>query len=188
MAQRGLNEYSFTFGGAGEQSVDVEGDWIQVHSSDPAGAGIRVNDGKRGTWYEGQGRRVHYERVSIYSSIAQTVVLLLGFGHASDARATANVNVDATIAAGNTLDNGGDVSCTGGATTQLLAADTARKYALIKNVSTNTITVRVGGAAVGAATGTPLEPGETLPMATTAAIFAYAPTTVVINAMSITQV
>jgi hypothetical protein len=107
-----------------------------------------------------------------------------------DGRATANVNVTATVAAGNTLNNGGDVSALAGAATQLLAADASRTYALICNVSTNTLTVRIGSSAVAAATGVPLEPGETLALATTAAIYAYnaGGSAVTINAASVRQV
>ncbi len=99
--------------------------------------------------------------------------MLAGFGSVADARAVVNATVNTTIAPGASLFDGGDVSCASGVATLLLALDATRSYANVTNPSTNTATVRVGTSTVAAATGTPLEPGCTLPLSTTAAIYAF---------------
>ncbi len=172
MKVRGLKEFSFTVGAGGEAGVEVEGDWCQVHECDASGVVISFDDVPSGRWFQGQGRRVHYTRVRIASITAQTVKLLLGFGHATDGRATANVNVTTAIEPGNVSDDGGDVPLPDGVVTELLPADADRLYALIKNPSTNSATIRVGSAAVTVASGVPVEPGETLPYASVGAIHA----------------
>ena len=55
----------------------------------------------------------------------------------------------------------------------IAAANTARKSALITNLSSSVGTLRVGDAAIGAARGVPVEPGATATIETTAAIFAF---------------
>lgn len=188
---RGLKEFSFTCGAGESRTLPIGGDWCQVHECDASGALIAFDEVPSGRWYEGQGRRVYYDKVRVTSDTAQTVKLLLGFGHATDARAVVNANVDTTIEPGNTIDDGGDVVCGAGARTLLLAADPGvRRYAILKNVSSNSITVRIGTVAVGAANGVPLEPGETLPYGTDAAVYAWNPgaVDVTINAAAIAQV
>jgi len=63
----------------------------------------------------------------------------------------------------------------GAATTQILAANAARRVAYITNLLGNVQTLRVGDAAAAAARGTPLAPGDTITIETTEAIYAYKP-------------
>jgi len=189
--QRGMTPYKFALQAGVERSFDVEYDYFHVLTAPVTDLKVRFDDGAPINLYEGVGLRVYGSSFTLESDTGQTVTVLAGFGHVFDGRASANVNVTATVAAGNTINNGGDVVCVHGAATQLLAQDLTRTYALIKNRSTNTITVRIGSSAVGAANGLPLEPGETLPYATTAAVYAWNPdpaVDVTINASSVEQV
>jgi hypothetical protein len=187
---RGMTPIRVTLTAGVEQRFGINGDYVHVITAPVTDLQVRFDDGELVPMYEGVGFRRYYREISLYSATGQSVIVLAGFGSVFDGRATANVNVTATVAAGNTLNNGGDVSALAGAATQLLAADASRTYALICNVSTNTLTVRIGSSAVAAATGVPLEPGETLALATTAAIYAYnaGGSAVTINAASVRQV
>ncbi len=173
MKLRGLKEFSFTVPAGETRGLDIEGDWCQVQESDASGCIISFDQSPSGRWYEGQGRRVYYEKVSVFSDTSQTVKLLLGFGHATDARAVVNASVTTNIAPGNTLTPLEDVSCVAGAATSIAAADTDRLGVIIHNPSDNTHTLRIGDAGVTATKGVALEPGETLPIASTAQIFAW---------------
>lgn len=170
--------------------VITDGDYVHILTAPVTDLKCRFDGGEQVPMYEGVGFRRYYREVEFESATGQSIVALLGFGSVADGRATANVNVTATVAAGNTINDGGDVSCLATARTQLLAADASRTYALLSNESGNSITVRIGSVAVTAATGIILEPGETLAYATTAAIYAYnnAASDVTINAASIRQV
>ena len=168
----------------------IPGDYFHVVTAPVNDLQVRFDDGPLESVYQGLGFRKYYSRFELYSATGQTVLVRGGFGSVTDGRSTATVNVTANVSPGNTLKNGGDVACGATATTQLLAADTDRLYAIIKNPSTNSVTVRIGTNTVGAANGIPLEPGETLPLATTAAVYAYNPDAgaVTISAASVAQV
>lgn len=170
--QRGMTSVVKLIGAGQTVSHDVEGDYIHIHTAPVDDLIVRFDDGEPVPMPQGMGFRRYYKKVSFTSGTGQTIRVLLGFGSVADARATANVSVTTNVAPGNTLDNGGDVSCPTGAATLLLSADPDQLYALVSNPSTNTGTIRVGTATVGAANGIPLEPGVTLPLATTAAIYA----------------
>jgi len=155
------------------QRFVVSGDYIHVLTAPVDDLVVRFDNGEPVPMYKGLGFRRYYSEIELESPTGQSVVLLAGFGSVADARAEANVAVTTNIAPGNTINNGADVLCAHGAATLLLAADPDRLYALIGNPSSNTLTMRIGSAAVAAATGVPLEPGTILPYATTAAIYAY---------------
>jgi hypothetical protein len=188
--QRGMTPLRAVLAAGVPRPWDISGDYFHVKTAPVDDLIVRFDDGEPVPLSAGMGMRRYYDRVTIESATGQTVVVFAGFGTMADARATANVNVTATVEAGNTINNGGDVNVTAGNTVQLLAADADRVYALLKNVSTNTLSVRIGSATVGAADGLPLEPGETLPYASTAAIYAHNAngSDVTINASSIKQV
>ncbi len=191
VSRRGMTPYTFALAAGVERSFDVEFDYFHVLTAPVTDLKVRFDDSAAIGLYEGVGLRVYGSSFTLSSATGQTVTVLAGFGHVFDGRASANVNVTATVAAGNTINDGGDVSCVHAARTQLLPQDLSRTYALLKNVSANTIIVRIGNVTVGAASGTPLEPGETLPYATTAAVYAWNPDAAVdvtINAASIQQV
>lgn len=190
--QRGMTPLRATLAAGVPRSWDIKGDWFQVYSAPVADLVVRFDDGEPIQVEQGIGFRRYYERVTLESATGQAVIVYAGFGSATDGRASVTgLTLNTQISPGNTLSDGGDVSCTASAATQLLAADATRLYALISNASANTIIVRVGTSAVAAGTGTPLEPGMVLPLATTAAIYAYNPhasTAVTINAAAVRQV
>lgn len=168
----------------------IDGDYIHVLTAPVTDLKVRFDSGEPVPMYEGVGFRRYYRSVEFESATGQTIDVLCGFGSVFDGRATANISVTATVAAGNTFRVGADVSCTSGAATLLLAADPARLDAYIMNPSTNTVTVRIGPAGVGAASGVPLEPGMCLPISTTAAVYGFQASGlgVTISAASIAQV
>jgi hypothetical protein len=157
------------------QRMGIGGDYFHVLTAPVNDLLVRFDDGKQTPAFKGVGYRVYYDAVELESATGQTVVVLAGFGSVFDGRASANVSVSSTIAPGATLNNGGDVVAVHSVATQLIAQDAARLYALIGNPSSNTQTMRIGGAGVTGSKGVLLEPGCTLPMATSAAIYAYNP-------------
>lgn len=95
-----------------------------------------------------------------------------------------NVNNAVTILGTVTVDQAknsvfetaADVTVTAAAAAaEILAANTDRVSAIITSVSTNTQEVRIGDGDTGAARGVQLNPGESLEIETTAAIYAYTP-------------
>lgn len=172
--QRGMTPFPMVLAAGVPQSFDVEGDYFHVQTAPVDDLQVRFDEGAPAIIPQGMGLRRYYSRVTLESATGQTVKVLAGFGSVFDGRASVTgLTLNTQIAPGNTLDNGARVSCVVSSATQLLAADATRLYALIKNPSTNTLTMYIGTAAVTDADGIPLEPGETLPLATTAAIYAY---------------
>lgn len=189
--KRGMTQLRVLLTAGIPQRFDFAGDYIHCLTAPITDLKCRFDDGEQVPIYEGVGFRRYYKTVELQSATGQSVVMLVGFGSVFDGRATANVNVTATVAAGNTVNNGGDVNVTHSTRALLLAADTTRTYAVIANPSTNTVTVRIGSVTVNNVTGIPLEPGESLPLATTAAVYAYNPdgaVDVTISASSIEQI
>jgi len=170
---RGMISMDMTLAAGVPQRIALSGDYFHVLTAPVNDMTVRFDDGKKTPARQGVGFRVYYDAVELESATGQAITVLVGFGSVQDGRSSAVVSATVNIAPGATINDGGDVSCPNGGATLLLAADANRLYALIANNSSNTITVRIGTAGVGAATGTPLEPGQTLPLATTAAIYAY---------------
>lgn len=173
--KRGMESIDVVLAAGVPRRFDIEGDYFHVLTAPITDLKARFDESKRVPVYEGVGFRRYYRQFELSSATGQTVTVLVGFGSVHDGRSNANVNVAATFQSGNTLNDGGDVSCTASAATQLLAQDTTRTVAYISNPSSNTQTMRIGTSAVAAATGMLLEPGVTLPLPTTAAIYAYNP-------------
>lgn len=189
--QRGMTPVRVTLAAGIPKRFDYDGDYFHVLTAPVDDLEVRFDDGEPVPARESVGFRRYYRSIELSSATGQAVLCFVGFGSVSDGRASANVSTTVNISPGNTLNDGGDVVCPAVTATQLLAADPDRLYALLKNGSANTITVRIGTADVGAADGTPLEPGETLPLATTAAIYAYNPHAtddVTISASSVAEV
>lgn len=81
-----------------------------------------------------------------------------------------------TISKSLTLTSTADVSLLAGVKTAILAANAARRSALITNLAAGAATIRVGDAAnVAAGRGIPVLPGETITLDTAAAISAWNP-------------
>ena len=151
----------------------ISGDYFHVLTAPVNDLKVRFDDSRQESIYEGVGKRVYYDSFDLESATGQTVVIEAGYGSVFDGRASANVNVTTNIAPGNTLDNGGDVSIAASSALLLSAANPTRLYLLVTNPSSNSNSFRIGSATVGASNGILLEPGTTLPVATTAAVYAY---------------
>lgn len=189
--QRGMESFKILLAaGVPSPAMPINGDYIHILLASVDDLKVRFDSGKPNSVHQGLGFRRYYSDVSFESATGQEIEVLLGFGSVADGRATANVNVTTNIAPGNTFRLGGDIACADVSTTLLLAADPDRLYAVITNESSNTATVRIGPATVDADTGIPLEPGQSLPIGTTAAIYAWngsgAPVT--ISAASVAEV
>lgn len=172
--QRGMTPIRVTLAAGVPQRWNIPGDWVACITAPGAVTDLtaRFDDSEKVPLPAGLGFRRYYDVIELESAVGGAFVVLAGFGSVSDTRSTVNATVNTTIAPGASLFDGGDVACPNAAATQLLAADATRSYAIITNPSTNTATVRIGTSGVAAATGTPLEPGVSLPVSTTAAIYA----------------
>lgn len=132
-----------------------------------------------------------YDQVIIenVSGVANLIELYLGVGDFSqpvpdivnvEFEVPQDVNVvssNPSPAPSSVIDSQVDLTVDNLAVVQLLPANPARVRALISAPSANAGILRIGDAAVTATNGTPLAAGETLPLDTTAAIFAIAQAT-----------
>ncbi len=170
---RGMTQLTVTLGAGIPQRFELTGDYFHVYTAPVNDLMVRFDDGKKAQMQESVGKRIYYSEFELSSATGQSVVVEYGFGSVFDGRASANVNVTTSLQPGNTINDGGKVSCVHNVATQLLAADPDRLYANITNLSSNTLTMYIGTSSVDATRGTPLEPGTTLPFPTTAAIYAF---------------
>lgn len=83
------------------------------------------------------------------------------------------INVTASVATANTIQSPLDVPLTAATATVISAANAARKELMIKNASSNATSVRIGSATVDVNKGLELEPGESIVLTTTAAVWGY---------------
>jgi len=184
---KGMRDYKFTLGAGEERDLNVLGDWFHVLSASGT-IGIRFDQGVRIDRNEGQGGARTYERVSVYSPIAQTVTLSLGFGEETDARATVNATINTTIAPTDTVTPFAEVTILAGATTLLAAANANRKELRIGVKSTEANGVYIGNIAVGAVTqGGYIEEGSVEYVGSEAAIYGYNPggSSIAVNVLSL---
>lgn len=170
---RGMTPLRVTLAAGAPRSWEVAGDWFHVKSAPVDDLIVRFDDGEPVPLTAGMGLRRFYSKVTLESPTGQAVVAFAGFGSVTDARATANVSVTTNIAPGNTLDDGGDVDVPDSSVTLLAAADPDRLYLNVDVPSDAAGPVRVGTGTVGAASGRRIEPGTSVPIATTAAVYAY---------------
>lgn len=132
--------------------------------------GVRAGYGGRPPRREGQPRA--FDEVRVTSATAQTVELLILQGEADYQRSVGTVTT--TRGAGYT--DSVDVSMGAGVRTAIVAANAARRRVHISNLAAGAATLRIGGSATANATrGTPLAPGETITLETTAAIAGWNP-------------
>lgn len=171
--QRGMTTQRFTLAAGVPRSWDIAGDYFHVDTAPVNDLIARFDDGEPVPVKAGMGFRRYYDKVTLESATGQAVIVFGGFGSVADSRATANVNVSSTVAPGNTMDDGGDVSVPDSSVTQLCAADADRLYANIDVPSDAAGPVRVGTSGVTLASGRRIEPGTGVPVATTSALYAY---------------
>lgn len=117
-------------------------------------------------------RELGFDQVQITSASAQTIKVATS----KDAEIEYDRSSgEVSVIAPSGLSDVADVSLAAGATTQILAANSSRKEAILRNLSGNTQTFRIGTVNAGAARGIPLGPGESMTLATQAAIYGYNP-------------
>lgn len=176
-----MRSYSYTLGAGQVQQQNVPGRHFRVLESTGA-LYVSFNNGPEVKFLAGQGvtfDSAPFVEIRLRSLVAQSVLVVAGEGEYHDANENISVTSSATIAPGNTLPVGGDVSVAAISSVVISAAVASNLAVIIKADIANTETVRVGGSGVGAAGGYPLEPGESMTIATTAIIAAYNPSATV---------
>lgn len=171
--QRGMESFDIVLVAGVPGRMPLNGDYIHILSAPVADLRVRFDNGKPVKVFEGLGFRRYYSDVEFESATGQTITVLLGFGSVADARATVNASITANIQYGNTLTNPGDVACAAGAATLLSAITTTRLYAIINNPSANTGTFRIGASSVTASSGLAVEPGESVTVTGSEALYAW---------------
>lgn len=114
-----------------------------------------------------------YENVKVKSPVAQTVVIVLGFGEFWDSRASANVTVNATVEPANSITELAEVSVPAGGSAQLAAADANRKELRVGVQSSAANGVYIGSATIGAGQGGYVEEGGVEYITSESAVYAY---------------
>lgn len=164
--QRGMTPLRFVLEPGVAKRVAIAGDYIHIHTAPESDLTVRFNAGEKVPMSQGLGFRRYYSELEFESAIGQRVVILAGFGSVADARAT-------YIQPGNSLDSAQpQVTIAAGSTEQIIGSDSGRLYVLVKNPSTNSVSVFIGETDMDDTNGIELEPGETVPVPTTSAVFA----------------
>jgi len=83
------------------------------------------------------------------------------------------ISVSATVNQSNTIQSPADVPLSAAVATVISAANAARKELMIKSPSSNTASIRIGSATVAANKGFEIEPGESVILTTTAAVYGF---------------
>jgi len=167
-------DYEITFAGAGEREIFARARYVRVLDA-TGDVFIKADDASEVKRVKGQALNLEtgFSKITIRSAIAQTVRVVLASLPQDDASTSVNATVSATVAPANTLDAGGDVNILATSSALLSAGDVTRMALIVSNPASNTAAVRVGGAGVGAASGVAIEPGESITLATTAAVYGY---------------
>jgi hypothetical protein len=170
-------DYYLTFSGAATREIRARGRFLRVLEA-PAAAVFLAFDGS--TELERRaGQGVNYggtfNRFTVRSTVAQTVLVCVSDDRQDDDQESVSVSVSATVTPGNTLSAGGDVSIPALSSQQLAAADADRLALIVANPVNNTDPVRVGGSGVNASSGIELQPGDSITIASTAAVYGYNP-------------
>jgi hypothetical protein len=142
---------------------------------------------------EGTGGRFPgwYGSVKVKSPVAQTVVIVLGFGEFWDNRASANFTVNTTVEPANKITPLAEVTIPASSSAQLAAANSNRKELRIGIKADQPGGVYLGDVNVGpAAPGGFIEEGGTDYMTTESAVYAYnaGPDPVVVHVVSLERV
>ena len=172
-----MRDYVLTLDGVNEQHVDTDGDYFHIQSVSVGGTSVflRFDDGPAITRQQGEGNRVYYQRVSLNASAACQVTVQLGFGYATDSRASVSATISTPITPALHNPAVADVAVLATSQQLLLAADSNRLGCLVGVDSAQANLVRIADAAVGAAAGVKVEPGQTIPIFSQDALYAYNP-------------
>lgn len=167
------------------EQIEIGGSclWAIDATSLTASIDIRVNDQLRDPVSFQQGmfiRGIPFSRIYISHEAQAGETITLFFAREADVRNIEIVNPsiafnNINLTKATVLETITDVAMIGVATTQILAANAARRVAYITNLLGNVQTLRVGDLNAAATRGTPLAPGDTITIETTEAIFAYKP-------------
>lgn len=106
-----------------------------------------------------------YTQIEIQSDVTQIIEVVTAAIPVDDSRLSGAITVETAAQIVDAV----DISCANGARTTVLAQNSARKTAIITN-NDPANTIRVGGSAVVATSGTPLQAGMTLSLDTTAEV------------------
>lgn len=172
-----MREYEFTVASGGQQSRAVKGNFARVKSADAeinlrfenkdgrVIADLNLTAGMRCTLPE------VFETIRVGNSSGSSVdaVVLVGFGDVDDAAVVGEVDVSVS----GSIDSVADVSIATVTTAQIVAANVARREVMITNLAANTANFRIGDSGAGAANGIELQPGQTITLTTTAAVYGY---------------
>lgn len=173
--KNGLKDYPFVLGAGAEVDLNVQGDYFQVISAS-GDIGLRFDEAAMITRAQGMGGSAEYSRVSVYSPIAQTVVVSLGYGIATDSRASLSATVNTTVEPATQNIPLAEVSVGAGSTVLLAAANADQKELRVGVKSTEANGVYIGDVTVGAAIqGGYIEEGCVDYVATEAALYGYNP-------------
>jgi hypothetical protein len=175
--KRGMRDYVLNLDGTNEQHIDTDGDFFHVQTVSVGGTNVllRFDDGPAITRQQGEGNRVYYSRVSLNASAACQVTVQLGYGYATDSRATVSATITTPISPALHNPAVADVVCGAGAQTLLLAADPNRLGCLVGLDSGQTSPIRVGDGTTAAAQGLKMEQGSTTPFFSQDALYAWNP-------------
>jgi hypothetical protein len=176
--KRGMRDYVLNLDGVNEQHIDTDGDFFHIQTVSVGGVNVllRFDDGPQITRQQGEGNRVYYSRVSINASAACAITVQLGYGYATDARASVNANITTTDAPALHHPSAAAVGLpNGGAATSIAAADANAIGYYIGLPSTAANGVWIGDNTVATGFGTFLEPGQILPWPSSAQIFGSNP-------------
>lgn len=170
-----LTHHEETFSGAGERRLQVRGRHVLITA---ATDNVYVSFDDQSFLKRGKKSNINpgyeFTVVTIKSLVAQTVEFTVSDEKQDEGRDDVAVTTTASITPGNTFEGVADVALVAVTATQIIAADATRLGVIIKNPSSNTASVRIGASgSVGAAQGVELEPGESMPVATTAAVYGY---------------
>jgi hypothetical protein len=167
------------------EEIEIGGSclWAIGATNLTASIDIRVNDQLRDPVTFQQGmfiRGIPFSRLYVSHAAQAGETITLFFAREADVNNIEIVNPsiafnNINITKASVLDTIADVALGATATTQILAANAARRITLITNLSANIQTFRIGDAATGAARGVELAPGESVSLETTEAIYGYNP-------------
>lgn len=174
---------SLVFAGAGVREVNYLGRHIRVRAA-PSGSVFIKLDNASEEFERAAGEQLNlapgdppFQRIRIRSAVAQTVHLTFADVPQDDNRSNVALSVSAAIEPGDVIDNGGDVTVPGTSAADVMAGDPDTLAVTITSLESNdpSAPLRVGTTGVGASSGTPIYPGDSLTLVTTATVRVYNP-------------
>lgn len=170
-----MRRYQFKVPPGENLQIQVVGDYVRVESASVTVI-VEDPDGGQVVYLEqGDDARLHrfnHMYIRHAGAALQDVVLSIGDGTQKGSARVGGV-VDVSKPSG--FETITDVGVPSALLTLAFPADATRRSVMITSLDTNTETIRIGDFSTGANRGTPLRPGETITIETTAGIYAYHP-------------